>query len=154
MKWQDKCIAFVTIAMWFGIISGLIESSYRLIQRYLQQLIVNLSPHSAWIVPLTLTFIFLILGLIFFLLNMVWPRWVTFQATVCGMSVLAIMSLYYLKSNIHVVAALVLAAGISFQLSRFLNRRQTIFYQLVQASFRWMVVVVFSMAAFMVGYFI
>lgn len=153
VNWQDKLIKVITIAMWFGIISGLIESYYRLIQRYVQYIIVNRSLHLIWIVPLTLMILFLILGLIFILINLAWPRWMTFQVIIFGLSVFSLMSLYFLKSNIHVVAALLLAAGISFQLSRIIIRRQTLFYEFVQASFRWIVVFVLSIAAFMIGFY-
>jgi hypothetical protein len=96
-------------------------------------------------------FYFFIFGLIFFLLSLRWPRYITFQAFVCSMMALALMSLYYLRPKLNIATALLLIIAISFQLSRFIYRRQTIFFELVEATFPWMATLVIIVAAFMIG---
>jgi hypothetical protein len=151
-NWKDKLVVTLVLAMWFGLIAGFVESIYMLIDKYARHKIVNLGQHFAWTIPLTLVTLFLVAGCLLFALSMVLPRWVGVRWIIFTFIILALLSLYTISPKIHILAILALGAGISFQLSAILAKRQASFYNFVKRTLPWMVLGWLAVAIFMLGF--
>lgn len=151
-NWKDKLTVTLVLAMWFGLIAGFVESIYMLIDKYARHNIVNLGQYFAWTIPLTLMSLFLVAGFLLFALSMILPRWVGIRWNLFTFIVLVLLSLYTISPKIHILAILVLGAGVSFQLSAILAKRQASFFNLVKRTLPWMVLGWLAAAIFVLGF--
>lgn len=149
---KSHIVSVLLLAGWFGLVTGLIEVGYRAFQKFVLGNIIDMTEHFLWMTPLTYLAIFLCVGLVIIIIGLVWSRIMTIGITTFIYLFISIISLYYISPKIHIIAALLLALGVSFQLARFLTSRGTVFYRFVMVSFPWMIICVLSIAAFMIAY--
>lgn len=130
---RESAADIVTMALWFGMLSGFVEVAARLIgQKQLLDLWLYFGPQYLWMAPLTGAVVFAVAALLLLLASRRWPRLASFRAAVITFTLVAAFSLMLLYPKLHKLAALVLAAGIAVQASRILARRARSFRALVQ----------------------
>jgi hypothetical protein len=149
---RSSILRVLMLAVWFGLITGFIEVSYQAFQKYVLGNIIDKTEHFLWMAPIVYLFIFLLFGLVIIFVGFLWPKILTIQIAAFVFLCLGMLSLYYVSPKIHIVAGVLLAIGLSFQISRFLGSRAALFYRLVTITLPWMAIGVLSLAAFMIGY--
>jgi len=89
------------LAVWFGLLAGLIEVSIQSIQiLWLGGLLRGVSKHLAWMAPVGEAFFFCVLGLALLLMKRLWPRIISLHTIVF---VYAILGVYGALSPIRVI---------------------------------------------------
>ena len=139
------------IASWFGLLTSLTEILFLGIKKFLLHRIIQLSPHVVWMTPLANLIIFLIIGLVFFLIAHCWKRFASLRIAVFTFTFLIFMSLLLMYKSLHQYAALLLAIGLAVQTTRFVSKRMQGFCILVRRSMIYMGA--FSLCM-MVGFFV
>ena len=123
-------------ASWFALIAGLLEGSILLLQRDLLGRFIWTNTEVIWMAPLSYLAFFLPIGVVFSLLATKWDgpklrRLAVFSfATITFESLIAVA----FGEGLHAVARLLLAAGLGWQLSQFVNARADSVHELIKRS--------------------
>jgi arylsulfatase A-like enzyme len=121
-------------AIWFALAAGLLEAALLVAHGRLIHGFIYLSPHLVWMAP-TANLLWFGLGfLLLKLLSRAIPRLASPSAAISSALFLATLSILLLPSQLHRVAALLIAAGVGFQGGRFLTARLDGFDRLVRRS--------------------
>jgi arylsulfatase A-like enzyme len=122
-------LSILIIGVWFGLVTGFVEVfilSYRmfiLVQK------ISLSKNFPWMVPLGYTIIFLIPGIISYLITRIRSNFNPLRITIFIFSFLCFLSwITLLFSNLELIAILLLTIGLAFQMSRFVIDHPKILY--------------------------
>src|SRR5262245_47140499 len=106
-------------AVWFGLLTGLVEVAVLAGKRWALHRLVNSSPDVAWLAPLTQAIWFLLAAL----LVMVAARWsrrdVSHQLSAGLFAFLGTFSILLLYTPLHRAAVALIAGGVAAQASRF-----------------------------------
>jgi arylsulfatase A-like enzyme len=119
------------LAVWWGLFAGLVEVAIAAARRVNTPL-MDLGRDYAWMIPLALSGVFLLLGLLVFLTSRLWSRINSRVGTIFLCSSLAFLDLLILVPRLHHLAALTLALGIASQVTRYLTRHMESFEALVR----------------------
>lgn len=119
------------LAAWWGLLAGLVEVAISAARRVNTPL-MDLGPDYAWMIPLALSGVFLLLGFFFFLTSRLWERMDSRVVTIFLCSLLAFLDLLILVPRLNHLAALTLAAGIATQVTRYATRHMDGFAVLVR----------------------
>lgn len=111
-------------AVWFALVTGLLEGGYWCIEKYCLGNLSFLNPGFYWMAPVTYLVIFGVAGLV-----LAWlaghtrhPSMLTFSLTL--MTLLSVFSLLNLYPKIHFLAQFLLAGGVATTLGSFYDRRR------------------------------
>ena len=119
------------LAAWWGLSAGLVEVAVSAARRVNTPL-MDLGRDYAWMIPLALSGVFLLLGLFVFLMGRLWS-WIDSRViTTFLCSSLAFLDLLVLVPRLHHLAALILALGIASQITRYVTRHMASFHVLVR----------------------
>ncbi len=134
-------------AAWFALSAGILEAALLLAHRRLIHGFIFLSPHLVWMAPLSNVFWFSILSAVMLLIGMVVPAVRSIRAIIAGCLFLATLSILLLPSQLHPVAACVLAGGVAFQGSRMLAARALWMERLIRRTLPALVAIVLLVAS-------
>jgi hypothetical protein len=141
-------------SLWFALVIGFAEGLFAFILRNFLSKVLNLSHHYIWMLPLVDILWLLVLGSLICLLAIGFPRlpWIRIMALVY--TFLGLLSIYYVRPKIGIIAALILFAGISFQVSVVVGQRSITFYSMVCKSLPWMALIYLMVMIGMIGYYL
>ena len=128
--------SLIILSIWFGGLTGFAEVVIIAYKRYFTgEIMTYRSQHFFWMTPLGDILLFLIPGLIFFIIGRI--RW---KSSVLNSSLFVFLFLFSTGlllwfPEIHFYAILLLAVGITTQTSRFLIDHQRGFYKLVSLTY-------------------
>jgi hypothetical protein len=140
-------------SLWFALVIGFAESLFAFILRNLYSKVLHLSHHYLWMLPLIDILWLLVLGSLICLLVFRFPKqpWIKIMSFVY--TFLGLLSIYYVQPKIGIIAALILFAGISFQVSVVIGQRSRTFYSMVCKSLPWMALIYLMVMVGMIGYY-
>ena len=101
----------LSIIVWLGLVAGLVEAALLGVARFQFGRYTHLPPDLFWMSPLASVVVFLVIGLVFMAASKVIPALRSQRATVLFFSFLAFFNAFLLVSQIHQLAALLIAAG-------------------------------------------
>lgn len=132
-------LLIIATASWLGLLVGYIEVLLRLVIKYFLNQLLFLSPHFVWMAPFAYLILLSLIGIFFAVLAYFWPKlpWIPVVVFVC--TILGLIGIYYVKPRIHIAAFILLAVGISVQLSLVVKRHLENFQKIVLRSLPWMV---------------
>ena len=106
------------LALWFALLSGLIEGLWRLFQVAVQHKVILMPIHVVWMAPLADLFWIGIPALVLMLLHRAWPQVIKPGFIVGVLAVIAFLPLVLLYTSMHKLVALFLAIGLGVQVTR------------------------------------
>lgn len=113
-------VQLLRMAICLGLLSGFLEALMLLVRKRLH-LIINLNPHLFWMKPVSYLILFLILSAIMLPLLRKWPKTFSLRVTAFVFVFLACLSPMLAFSQLHIWARILLAAGISVQVTRLIT---------------------------------
>jgi arylsulfatase A-like enzyme len=133
-KWKTA-LTVLLLSAWFGLVTGLAESSVFALKRYVLQRVVLHGYDCYWLAPATDLVLFTLLGLVIAVLACSFPTRLTFHATTYLLASIGFLSLRGISLRIHIVAWLILSAGLAQVTARAIVRRADSFHWLVRCTF-------------------
>jgi len=127
------------VAVWFGLLSGLIEVAILTLKKSYFSPIMKLSWDFVWMAPLAEMIFFLIAGLFIFCLSQIWKRVDQLHLTILVCALLGLLNILLLVPGLNHYAAVLLATGVAVQAARSISRRSDPFCSLVRRSVVWMI---------------
>ena len=118
--WRNS---IVRLGLWFGLLTGFGEVTLLGLRRYVLHRFLFLGQDSAWMVPVADGLCFLVAGLLLALGHRLWPTRVTGAIAAGVLAGLSIFTLLLMYGPLHRAAAVLIAVGIGFQVSRILAPR-------------------------------
>jgi arylsulfatase A-like enzyme len=132
-------IHFLLLAVWFGLVAGLVEVPWRLGERYFGETwFLFMGRDFLWMTPLANVALFLVPGLVFFGLAWYRPRWASPGLALflfCGLLAFQVLLLI---GHLYLWAMVLLAVGAASQAARFLSNRWDRFRPVVQRTTPWL----------------
>ena len=141
------------VAVWFGLVTGFTETFSLFLRKNVMGAVIHMSRHYVWMTPLAYLFLFIAFGFAVFLISMLWKRLASIQVYIFIFTFIGLMGLYYTWKRIALFAALLLSAGIAFQLSVFLGARSVTFYRFIKATTSWMLLFLGVIMVAMLGFY-
>lgn len=126
------------MAVWFGLFTGLAEVGLLAVKKLVMHHIIHLSPHIVWMTPLANVTIFLVFGLVFFLLARFKPRLVSRRVVFFTYALVGFWGILFMYTQIHYLARIVLALGVAVQATRLVEKYPQYFYTLIRYTLGWM----------------
>jgi arylsulfatase A-like enzyme len=118
---RQKPLQFLLLGMWFGLLTGLLETAVFGMRRFLFGLNLGYSRDVFWMAPLAELLFFGILGVVFSLIAWCRPRLVPVRLGVFVFLFLGFFSVLFMFSpQLHKYAGMLLAAGLATVISHFL----------------------------------
>ncbi len=130
------------LAVWFGLITGLVEVSVLGIQKSILHQIIHLGAQVAWMAPVADALLFAAVGLALCVGSYRWPRLGSARVTSFTFTFIMTLSILVMYSPLHYIAAALLAAGLAAQICRLILRHVGGFHSVVRRSAAWLVIVV------------
>ena len=133
---EIRANSLIILSIWFGGLTGFAEVVIIAYKRYFKgEVVLFKSQHFFWMTPLGDLILFLVPGLIFYVIGRI--RW---KSSILNSSLFVFVfllctGLMFWFPEIHFYAALLLAAGIATQISRLLMNHQRGFYKLVSLTY-------------------
>jgi len=140
----------IQLAVWFGLLTGLIEACLRSGKIAILHHPIHLSAHLVWMSPVGEGVYFLLVGLILLVLARLWPKLFSLYMVVFVFSILAWCGgLHTLKwfHRIDVEARWVLLAGLAIVATRVVIAHRDGFLSFVGRTTLWMAILVVGLAA-------
>jgi arylsulfatase A-like enzyme len=122
------------LALWLGLVTGVIEAGILAIRSYGLGHLIHVSWHFPWMVPLADASLFVLIAIPLAILAQLFPRAIPFRLVIFFLLTASLGALLLLYPKIVPYASLLLAAGLSFQVSRTLTRHRAGFVSLVGRS--------------------
>jgi hypothetical protein len=141
----------ILIAIWFGLVSGLVEIGILALEKRYLYPMMRLSRDFVWMASMAEVTLLLLATLLLMVASRLWDKLNLFSSVVFVCSLLAFLNLLMLVPRLHHVAALVLAAGLAIQASRFLRTRANLFHVVVRRTVFWMIGAVVVLGASVQG---
>jgi hypothetical protein len=136
-------------AAWFGLFFGFVEAGVNVIRRYVLHRMIGQSEHFVWMVPLTVLGLYIIIGFIWIPLSIRWTQLQSLKVMVPIFIFIGIMAIYYVKPKIHWAAAMILAAGISFQAGRVIDNHRNLYRKTVLITLPFMIMLLLGVWFYM-----
>lgn len=133
---HEEPTMYLLLAIWFGLLTGLVETSFIAFAKFYQHKIIFLGIHFIWMIPLATTFFFAIPGLVMLLVARRWPKNVSLRIATFIYAWLSFITLLQMVSRLHFMATLLLAAGLASQTSRIIAARPNYYYAFVHFTTR------------------
>jgi arylsulfatase A-like enzyme len=144
--------SIILLALWFGLVTGLIESVVLAIRSYGLGHLIHVSWHFPWMVPVADALFFVVPGLFLAIAARIAPRLIGFRVVVFFYLAMALAALLLMYPRIQPWASALLAAGLAFQLARTLSRHRSGMERLVRRSAILLAALVVGLAGGMLGY--
>jgi arylsulfatase A-like enzyme len=139
------------LAVWFGLIDGLLEVGLRLSKLFFLGDLMWLSNNLLWMVPLATTILFVAVGLVMCIAGGFSPGLASIRILAMIYAFLAALGLLLAVPPLHGAVKVLLAAGFAVQLSRLISRNGHRFYLFVQHTVIWLICIVVIMGAALQG---
>ncbi len=130
-------LAFIVIAVWIGLVTGLAEVGLVTIKKFAMGAYVHRGPHFVWMVPSSYCVIFGLIGISMGVVGRIFPRWVSLRTLLLVCLLLAFWILLLLTERFWMSARLILAAGLAVQMSSWLARHPAWCDGLVSLTLGW-----------------
>lgn len=117
----------VSIAAWFGLLTGLIEGSILFALIGVPGFAIRVSPEILWIAPAFNLILFSSVGFIFALVSLVMPKKLDLKWAVGLFSAITVFCLFLIAGIIHQIAAILLSFGIGYQIARWVGKHHSRF---------------------------
>lgn len=143
----------LVLSIWFGLLFGFGEVLYQLLLKFMLNKAIWQSQHFVWMVPLMLTIMLALLGLILLLPALKWRALANPGIASAIFTFPGLMAIYFVKPRIHIIAALFLATGIAVQVGRMVYKRPGNFMKLVSLTLPWMTGSLILLMIVMLGYY-
>jgi arylsulfatase A-like enzyme len=141
-------VAFLLLAVWFGLLAGLSEVLFYLGGRLLGVCsFLFLGRDFLWLTPLTNLVFFAVPGLLLCLVSWLRRRGLSVELALFLLAALFALQLLLLVGKLYLWATFLLAIGVGVQAARLLTPRWERFYALVRWSVGWQVVTVLALVA-------
>ncbi len=128
---------YLASAAWLGLVVGLVEVGFLLIQKYQNQVsmigALRLNRHYPWMIPLSYLAVFGAFGLMLELLRRVWPRF-SRRVAPAALGTLALVSLLLRIHGLDSIACVLLGCGVASQTVPRLGRVGPYFAKVVRVS--------------------
>ncbi|HWP48980.1 MAG TPA: sulfatase [Candidatus Limnocylindrales bacterium] len=134
------------LAAWFALATGLGEISIRAVQKFFLHQRIYVSPQVVWMAPLADLVLFLLSGSILLLVARFWPRATSPKIVVFIFALLGFSGPLLWFPKLHILAALLLAIGLSVQTARLLEKHISTFYLFSRYTLGGMLAVVMALA--------
>ena len=148
----QSLVKMLLLAAWFGLATGLTEVSIRAAQKFFLGSFVPLSPFVVWMAPLADVILFIISGLVIFLIAKIWPRMGSLRVVAFVFAFLGLAGPLFAFPRIGVYGALLLLIGLAVQASRLVAAHATGFQRLVRGTTGWMIVLVIGLGIGVYGW--
>jgi arylsulfatase A-like enzyme len=123
--------AILKQALWFGLLTGLIEAALLGVKRLYLGRFIRFGPDLAWLAPLSDALAFLAVGLLLVACARLWRRLARPAVVTFVLAFLAFLSVLLLYYPLHLYAKALLAAGLATQVARLVSRRPQPFERVV-----------------------
>jgi arylsulfatase A-like enzyme len=144
--------AVLKLALWFGLLAGLIEAAGLAIKRFALGQLIKASGDFLWLAPAASVALFLVVAAPLFVISL-WPaqrRRIWLAA--CGvLAFLAAFNVILLSSALANYAKATIAAGVAVQFTRYIRRRADVFQRLVDRTLPLMGAMAVVLAAGVAG---
>ena len=138
-------------AIWFALAAGLVEAALLVAHDRQIHGFIYLSPHLVWMAPAANLVWFGAGLLLLALVSMVLPSFRSPRAALAAGLFLSALSILLLSSQLHRLAAVLIAAGVAYQGSRFLQARLESFDRLVRRTLPLLAATVLLLGGAMAG---
>lgn len=151
---SQKAGFLLLLAVWFGLLSGIVELMVQVVTRKIihPNEISLIAFDFFWMIPLAQVILFSLVGLVFFLVALRWPRLVPVRLAVFAFAFLAFANLRFISYKVHQYAWLILAAGFATPVSYLIMKRELSFRKLVRRTTVWIVTIVVVLAVSIHGW--
>jgi arylsulfatase A-like enzyme len=129
-------------AAWFALATGLGEISIRAVQKFFFRQWIYVSSQIVWMAPLADLVLFLLAGFILLLVARFWPGVASSKIVVFIFAFLSFSGPLLWFPQLHILAALLLAIGLSVQTTRFIEKHISLFYILARYTLGGMLVLI------------
>ena len=133
----EQHVHTLIIGVWFGLLTGLLEVFALSMLRLFKDKMIFVSKDFLWMAPLLYVFLFITLGLVLSFVARLWPRLASVRVVTFVFTFIGFLSLLLMPTWLHKLAALLLAAGLAMQISRFIARHPRGFYSLIESTMGW-----------------
>jgi arylsulfatase A-like enzyme len=147
-----RAARLLLMAVWFGLLAGLLEASHLTVRIFFLHQIIGLSRHIVWMAPLADAFLFAVVGLFLFPIAWRWPKLISLRVSVFIFAFLSFLSLLISYPLFHRYAVLLLALGLAVQTARLISRRADKFQRLVQRTTWCLAALVLGLAVGIYGW--
>jgi arylsulfatase A-like enzyme len=120
------------MAAWFGLLVGLLEVAVMATQKLVFGKILHVARDFVWMTPAAELALFLLVGAVFAVASLRWPRLAAPRTAAFVLAMLGILGLFLFYPKLHVLAMLLLAAGAAAQIARVAATRADAFDRLVR----------------------
>ncbi|TDI93822.1 MAG: DUF229 domain-containing protein [Caldithrix sp.] len=127
------------MAVWFGLLTGMAEGLMFVVGRWLIQRVPLLNPDLFWMKPVANLILFAGIALVLLLVVRPWLKAIPIRLATCIFIFLGFTAQIFLFPQVHRIAALVLAAGLGIQFSRWVAGHAAGFLAAVRRSILWVV---------------
>ena len=149
---KDQPVNYLLLALWFGLITGLVEVLLLGIKKFYLGQVIKFGPDVIWMTPLADAVLFLIPACVLMLLAWRWPKLGSLQVALFVFSFLSFLSLLLMYYPLHLYAKLLLAAGLAVQAVRMMMRWSQPYQDLVRRTAPWMAALVVVLAVSVYGW--
>jgi arylsulfatase A-like enzyme len=139
--------SLLTLALWFGLVVGLMEGTLRTVQRLVIGQWTFLSPHVVWMAPVADVCLYAIVALLLFLAGVLSPWLIDRPRVVFLFTLLGAIGPLMFMPGLHRAAAGLLAVGVAVQTTYLSGRYAHVFDRTVRRTTPALVVVVVLLGA-------
>lgn len=141
-----SALNIILIVIWFGLITGLIESTFLVGWRqYYRQNVIHTGSNLLWMAPLAEMLIFILFGLIIAIFAKFIPSLFTNKTIIFFVSLLSFITILLLFPQIHHYVKWILGIGLAVQTARILGNHSVGFYKFVSRTSILVLVVVIGL---------
>lgn len=143
-------VLLLRMSIFFGLSAGFLEVLSLAVRERLLGIIFNMNPHLYWMKPLANLVLFLLIGMVLIPIAWRWPKLISLRVTAFILIFLTCLAPLLAFPQFHDVAAILLALGITVQLSKIIMSHVEEFASFIRVAVRWMVGVA---AAICIGFY-
>ena len=133
---SERPMTYLFLAMWFGLVTGLIEVATKVIRKLFLGHWRHFNPDLIWMTPLADVFILSILGIVLALVAWRWPKLVSLRTAAFILAFPSFLSLLFMH-KLHILAKWLFAAGLAVQTARLIAAHPLGFHKLVYYTVGW-----------------
>jgi len=145
-------VDLLLVFVWFGLVAGISEVCAAFVLHSWRGHCMFFNENAIWMTPMAQMLLFVVLSLPVAAFALWCPRKTSLFATVGFCAFLASFCFLESLGSLHLMAVLLLAIGIAFQVGRFVDKRPQPFLGLIRRSVRWLIVVVLVAGIGLKGY--
>ena len=140
---RPRAFGLFLVFVWFGLVAGISEVCAALVLHAWRGHCMFFNENAIWMTPVAQMLLFAVLSLPIAAFAYWFPQKTSLFAAVGFCAFLASFCFLESLGSLHMLAALLLAIGIGFQIGRIVDRQPRPFLALVRRSVAWLIVVAF-----------